>query len=352
LKEHINYSQQEITMNIIPRNIQEQRVMELDLEPHIVKLTSTKGGGEGWSLARALKIAKQYRAFLILHLRYPDETHIPTISIDTFWHTHILDTMKYMEDCDAIFGSYFHHFPYVGLRGEEDAQIADKSFNDTVNFFDKEFGMDINVKRKSGNEDLAAKAEAVAIAAACNGSCTGACSSKKITAKTEDDTLAAACSGSCTGACSSKKITAKTEDDTLAAACSGSCTGACSSKKITAKTEDDTLAAACSGSCTGACGNGSNPPPAKINDIEHATGCSGACTGACSGGEPPAPPVPPKPSKIVSNILARMSQTQDDSSQHSAVCSSKCNGSCSGKTRSVNYQRPTLADLKTSVSAH
>jgi hypothetical protein len=42
------------------------------------------------------------------------------MEVDTFWHYHILDTLKYAEDCQAVFGYFLHHFPYMGLRGEDD----------------------------------------------------------------------------------------------------------------------------------------------------------------------------------------------------------------------------------------
>jgi hypothetical protein len=42
--------------------------------------------------------------------------------VDEIWHQHILDTHAYHRDCDAIFGSYLHHFPYFGMRGDADAQ--------------------------------------------------------------------------------------------------------------------------------------------------------------------------------------------------------------------------------------
>jgi hypothetical protein len=31
--------------------------------------------------------------------------------------------MKYATDCDAVFGHFLHHFPYIGLRGEDDEAI-------------------------------------------------------------------------------------------------------------------------------------------------------------------------------------------------------------------------------------
>ena len=61
-----------------------------------------------------------YDLFLYLMKKFPNEHTAPMFDVDIFWHYHILDTMKYAADCDAIFGYFLHHFPYVGLRGEDD----------------------------------------------------------------------------------------------------------------------------------------------------------------------------------------------------------------------------------------
>ncbi|WP_229260500.1 glycine-rich domain-containing protein [Duganella alba] len=94
-------------------------IAALDLEPIKVKLMHEESG-EGWTLERANAVEFEYRRFLHLMKRYPDEQTAPLVDVDTFWHYHILDTMKYHADCDAVFGHYLHHFPYIGLRGEDD----------------------------------------------------------------------------------------------------------------------------------------------------------------------------------------------------------------------------------------
>lgn len=91
----------------------------LDLEPIKVKLMHEESG-EGWTLERANAIEFEYRRFLVLMKKFPQEQTAPLVDVDTFWHYHILDTMKYAADCDAVFGYFLHHFPYIGLRGEDD----------------------------------------------------------------------------------------------------------------------------------------------------------------------------------------------------------------------------------------
>jgi hypothetical protein len=94
-------------------------IASLDLEPIKVKLMH-EASGEGWSLERANAVEFEYRRFLMLMKKYPHEQTAPLVDVDTFWHYHILDTLKYAADCDAVFGHFLHHFPYIGLRGEDD----------------------------------------------------------------------------------------------------------------------------------------------------------------------------------------------------------------------------------------
>ena len=96
-----------------------QMIAALDLEPIKVKLMHEESG-EGWSLERANAVEFEYRRFLVLMKKFPNEQTAPLVDVDTFWHYHILDTMKYAADCDAVFGHFLHHFPYIGLRGEDD----------------------------------------------------------------------------------------------------------------------------------------------------------------------------------------------------------------------------------------
>lgn len=94
-------------------------IFGLDLDPIKVKLMHAESG-EGWSREYADAVEFEYRRFLYLMKKFPHEHTAPMFDVDIFWHYHILDTMKYAVDCDAIFGYFLHHFPYVGLRGEED----------------------------------------------------------------------------------------------------------------------------------------------------------------------------------------------------------------------------------------
>ena len=84
---------------------------ELDLEPIIFSLTRREDGAS-WSVEKSRLMEKWYRRFLYLGYLYPGQSVVPTKNLDIFWHTHILDTQKYVDDCKNLFGHYFHHFPY------------------------------------------------------------------------------------------------------------------------------------------------------------------------------------------------------------------------------------------------
>jgi hypothetical protein len=94
-------------------------IAELDLDPIKVKLMH-KESGQGWSLGTANAVEFEYRRFLCLMKKFPNEQTAPSVDVDTFWHYHILDTMKYAADCEQVFGYFLHHFPYIGLRGADD----------------------------------------------------------------------------------------------------------------------------------------------------------------------------------------------------------------------------------------
>lgn len=111
----------------------------LDLDPIKVKLTDTEEG-QGWSREYADRMEVAYKRFLTLLVTHPETTVAPSKEIDKFWHAHILDTMKYAEDCQQVFGYFLHHFPYFGLRGEADAAQLAQAGQDMERLYQEEFG--------------------------------------------------------------------------------------------------------------------------------------------------------------------------------------------------------------------
>jgi hypothetical protein len=82
----------------------------------------------------------EYRKFLALRLAHPEAEIVPCKLVDEMWHRHILDTRAYAEDCEQIFGSFMHHFPYFGMRGDDDAQALADAYGDTLRRYRAAFG--------------------------------------------------------------------------------------------------------------------------------------------------------------------------------------------------------------------
>lgn len=112
---------------------------ELDLEPIMVKAMEQEEGF-GWSLELTQRIANEYRKYLILCLENPDFPVVPSSQIDDFWHLHILDTMKYQEDCDKYLGYFLHHFPYFGMRSEQDEANLKAAWTESCELYKSRFG--------------------------------------------------------------------------------------------------------------------------------------------------------------------------------------------------------------------
>lgn len=116
-----------------------QAVMQLDLSSIKAKLMHA-ASGEGWSQDKADAVEREYRRFLCLMTTFPDEQLAPLVDVDTFWHYHILDTMKYARDCQQAFGYFLHHYPYLGLGGEDDEQEREDTGERTRSLYEALFG--------------------------------------------------------------------------------------------------------------------------------------------------------------------------------------------------------------------
>lgn len=131
-------------MSAISLQDAESRVQAIDLEPIVYKLVNPEPGETGLTLEEADRRVSLYRQFLVLHLVSPESVIVPTVDIDSVWHAHILDTAKYAQDCDSIFGFFLHHFPYLGLRGDEDERNWREKSKHTRALFEKYFGASLS----------------------------------------------------------------------------------------------------------------------------------------------------------------------------------------------------------------
>jgi hypothetical protein len=113
-------------------------IAHLDLEMVKMKLQDATEG-KGWTAEQCDLAEVEYKRFLHLSKVF-GKGNVPTDTIDTMWHYHILDTRAYHKDCDAVFGGYFHHYPYFGMRGEQDAKDLENAFYATAERYQATFG--------------------------------------------------------------------------------------------------------------------------------------------------------------------------------------------------------------------
>ena len=111
----------------------------IDFGPIAYKLMNPEEG-EPWSLLRATQAIEQYRRFLFLSKHYPNHRIVPSREVDQVWHNHILDTAKYREDCDTLFGQFMDHWPYFGMKDDAEREELNNAFSDTQALMEAHFG--------------------------------------------------------------------------------------------------------------------------------------------------------------------------------------------------------------------
>ena len=104
-----------------------------------VKLADTEEG-KVYGVDQLDLVEGEYHKFLALHMAFPDADIVPCGLVDEIWHAHILDTRACGQDCERILGRFLHHFPYFGLRGEQDAQDLVDAYADTLERYRGAFG--------------------------------------------------------------------------------------------------------------------------------------------------------------------------------------------------------------------
>jgi len=123
-----------------PENEVISAIQALDLESVKARLIDEELG-EGWTPEYANSIEQAYKTYLTMLVKYQDhaESIMLAKDVDEFWHTHILQTLKYSDDCQRVFGAYLHHNPHVGPRTEavlaERVALAEK----TRRLYEREF---------------------------------------------------------------------------------------------------------------------------------------------------------------------------------------------------------------------
>jgi len=131
-------------------------VNTIDLSMVKMKLMD-KDEGVGWDEEFAAFAEIRYRRYLCLQILYPKQSIVPTKDIDTFWHQHILDTRAYAKDCQKLFGQFLHHYPYFGMRDEQDAQDLLDSFEESKILYLKHFNEQLSTSYSSADSSTCHK---------------------------------------------------------------------------------------------------------------------------------------------------------------------------------------------------
>src|SRR5258706_417846 len=147
-------------------------IQALDLEPIKLRVMDHELG-EGWTREYAESVECAYRNYLTILVKHPGDAEDIVVSkdVDEFWHTHILHTMKYTEDCERVFGTYLHHKPDVGGRAPAEIERKAALVEKTRRLYQQELGrsQDCNTAAMCG---AAVRAENAAM---CGGAIRGAC---------------------------------------------------------------------------------------------------------------------------------------------------------------------------------
>ena len=61
---------------------------------------------------------------------------VPSAKVDEVWHSHILFTKAYEQDCKRVFGAFFHHKPTVS---EDDKAANAEAYTRMLEVYSKHF---------------------------------------------------------------------------------------------------------------------------------------------------------------------------------------------------------------------
>ena len=132
----------------------QEKLESLDLSRIAQKLMHPDYG-QGWTRQQVDQALARYKMFLNLLYLYPNSSIVPTQEIDQVWHQHILDTRKYAQDCQWLFGYFVHHYPYFGLGSDAEKQALETAFSDTRTLFAELFGIDVTEETYNLSETCA-----------------------------------------------------------------------------------------------------------------------------------------------------------------------------------------------------
>lgn len=94
----------------------------------------------GWPEERIEQAEKNYKRYLSVTKALDGYQLVPNGDVDRFWHEHILDTRRYVQDCAELFAGFLHHYPYFGMRGEVDNRVWLDTASQSTDFWAHLFG--------------------------------------------------------------------------------------------------------------------------------------------------------------------------------------------------------------------
>ncbi|KKW21071.1 MAG: hypothetical protein UY71_C0004G0013 [Parcubacteria group bacterium GW2011_GWB1_52_7] len=88
-----------------------------------------------WTAERCREAKKEYQRFLALCKVCSKTPIVPSQLLDEVWHQHVLNTKRYLRDCEVYFGYFLHHRPVsTGVRNHKE------HWNQTLKLYREVFG--------------------------------------------------------------------------------------------------------------------------------------------------------------------------------------------------------------------
>ena len=110
-----------------------------------------------WDYYSVNQAVSRYKKYLFILVKYREQYEgiPPTFEIDEIWHNHILETHRYIKDCEVLYGEYIHHDPLFFMK---DGKTPDFESMSRLSKVTKQLFLD------EFNEDLTEPKQAEAIA--------------------------------------------------------------------------------------------------------------------------------------------------------------------------------------------
>jgi hypothetical protein len=122
------------------REVGETALQELFVgDARMRQIVARAADRNGWDRRQTEEAVREYRRYLLLRYLHPG-IRIAGINreADLLWHEHIIDTDKYRQDCERIFGGVLAHEPFYDEPDFPPEQ--DPALQDASRIYQQEFG--------------------------------------------------------------------------------------------------------------------------------------------------------------------------------------------------------------------